>query len=78
MIRLIRTSENAQEAKDGLMSRFKLSEIQATYILDTPLRRLTKFDKIELESEQDRLRAEIAELSTILDDESVAEEEPTG
>ncbi len=71
VIRLIRTSENAQEAKDGLMKRFKLSEIQATYILDTPLRRLTKFDKIELESEQDRLRAEIAELSTILDDDSV-------
>ncbi|HJP76180.1 MAG TPA: DNA topoisomerase (ATP-hydrolyzing) [Pseudonocardiaceae bacterium] len=71
VIRLIRTSENAQEAKDGLMKRFKLSEIQATYILDTPLRRLTKFDKLELESEQDRLRAEIAELSTILDDESV-------
>lgn len=71
VIRLIRTSENAQEAKEGLMKRFKLSEIQATYILDTPLRRLTKFDKIELESEQDRLRAEIAELSTILDDDSV-------
>ncbi|HEY4455205.1 MAG TPA: DNA topoisomerase (ATP-hydrolyzing) [Pseudonocardiaceae bacterium] len=71
VIRLIRTSENAQEAKDGLMKRFKLSEIQATYILDTPLRRLTKFDKLELEGEQDRLRAEIAELSTILDDESV-------
>jgi DNA gyrase subunit A len=71
VIRLIRTSENAQEAKDGLMKRFKLSEIQATYILDTPLRRLTKFDKLELENEQDRLRAEIAELSTILDDESV-------
>jgi DNA gyrase subunit A len=71
VIRLIRTSENAQEAKEGLMKRFKLSEIQATYILDTPLRRLTKFDKIELENEQDRLRAEIAELSTILDDESV-------
>ena len=71
VIRLIRTSENAQEAKEGLMSRFKLSEIQATYILDTPLRRLTKFDKLELEEEQDRLRAEIAELSTILDDESV-------
>ena len=71
VIQLIRTSENAQVAKDGLMKRFKLSEIQATYILDTPLRRLTKFDKIELEGEQDRLRGEIAELSTILNDESV-------
>ena len=78
VIRLIRTSENAQEAKDGLMQRFKLSEIQATYILDTPLRRLTKFDKIELETEQDRLRAEIAELTTILDDDVGAEEAGLG
>ena len=71
VIRLIRASENAAEAKESLMKRFKLSEIQATYILDTPLRRLTKYDKLELENEQDRLRAEIAELSKILDDESV-------
>ncbi|SDY91328.1 DNA gyrase subunit A [Amycolatopsis xylanica] len=71
VIRLIRNSENAQAAKDGLMKSFKLSEIQATYILDTPLRRLTKYDKIELEAEQDKLREEIAELSKILDDESV-------
>ncbi|PRX43677.1 DNA gyrase subunit A [Prauserella shujinwangii] len=71
VIRLIRGSENAQAAKEGLMKRFALSEIQATYILDTPLRRLTKYDKIELEAEQDRLRAEIAELTKILDDESV-------
>ncbi|MTD59452.1 DNA topoisomerase IV [Amycolatopsis sp. RM579] len=69
VIRLIRNSENAAEAKDGLMQRFKLSEIQATYILDTPLRRLTKYDKLELEDEQDRLREEIAELSKILDDD---------
>jgi DNA gyrase subunit A len=71
VIRLIRNSENAQDAKDGLMSQFKLSDIQASYILDTPLRRLTKYDRIELESEQDKLRGEIAELSKILDDESV-------
>ncbi|WIY03182.1 DNA topoisomerase 4 subunit A [Amycolatopsis mongoliensis] len=71
VIKLIRESENAQAAKDGLMTRFKLSEIQATYILDTPLRRLTKYDRLELESEQDRLREEIAELTKILDDESV-------
>jgi DNA gyrase subunit A len=71
VIKLIRESENAQAAKDGLMTRFRLSEIQATYILDTPLRRLTKYDRIELESEQDRLRDEIAELSKILDDRAV-------
>ncbi|HEX4720980.1 MAG TPA: DNA topoisomerase (ATP-hydrolyzing) [Pseudonocardiaceae bacterium] len=71
VIKLIRNSENAQAAKDGLIRQFKLSEIQATYILDTPLRRLTRYDKIELESEQDRLRTEIAELSKILDDDKV-------
>ncbi|MBP2319643.1 DNA gyrase subunit A [Kibdelosporangium banguiense] len=71
VIRLIRNSENAAAAKDGLMTQFKLSEIQAQYILDTPLRRLTKFDRIELESEQDQLNAEIAELSKILDDPAV-------
>jgi DNA gyrase subunit A len=71
VVRLIRESENAQAAKDGLMSRFGLSDVQATYILDTPLRRLTKYDRLELETEQARLRGEIAELSRILDDESV-------
>ncbi|AXB47438.1 DNA gyrase/topoisomerase IV subunit A [Amycolatopsis albispora] len=71
VIKLIRGSENAQDAKDGLMKQFKLSEIQATYILDTPLRRLTKYDRLELEAEQDKLREEIAELTKILDDESV-------
>jgi DNA gyrase subunit A len=71
VIKLIRGSENAQAAKDGLMKQFRLSEIQATYILDTPLRRLTRYDKIELDSEQERLRAEIAELSKILDDDAV-------
>jgi DNA gyrase subunit A len=71
VIRLIRNSDDAQSAKDGLMAQFKLSEIQATYILDTPLRRLTKYDRIELESEQEKLESEIAELTKILDDESV-------
>jgi DNA gyrase subunit A len=71
VVRLIRGSDNAQAARDGLMTRFSLTEIQATYILETPLRRLTRFDRIELETEQERLRGEIAELSEILDDESV-------
>ncbi|MFU8873805.1 DNA topoisomerase (ATP-hydrolyzing) [Micromonospora sp. SL4-19] len=71
VVRLIRASEDAQAAKDGLMQKFKLSEIQATYILDTPLRRLTKYDRLELEAEQEKLRAEIADLSKILDDPKV-------
>ena len=40
------------------MTVFDLSEIQANYILDMPLRRLTKFSRIELEAEQDKLRAD--------------------
>jgi len=71
VVRLIRNSENAQAAREGLMKQFKLSEIQANYILDTPLRRLTKYDRLELESEQARLREEIAELTRILDNEPV-------
>lgn len=70
VIRLIRSSENSAQAKERLMERFSLSEIQTQYILDTPLRRLTKFDRIELESEKDRLNAEIEELTRILDSDT--------
>ncbi|MFC6090991.1 DNA gyrase/topoisomerase IV subunit A [Saccharothrix lopnurensis] len=71
VIRLIRGSEDAAAAKEGLVKRFALSEVQASYILDTPLRRLTRYDSLELEAEQEKLRGEIAELSKILDDERV-------
>ncbi|MFI6645145.1 DNA topoisomerase (ATP-hydrolyzing) subunit A [Streptomyces sp. NPDC050504] len=70
VIRIIRESDNSAQAKERLMERFSLSEIQTQYILDTPLRRLTKFDKIELESERDRLTAEIAELTAILESDA--------
>ncbi|NEC68939.1 DNA topoisomerase IV subunit A [Streptomyces sp. SID9727] len=70
VIRLIRSSDNSAQAKERLMERFSLSEIQTQYILDTPLRRLTRFDRIELESERDRLDAEIAELTSILESDA--------
>ncbi|AVV40077.1 DNA topoisomerase IV subunit A [Streptomyces sp. ID05-04B] len=70
VIRLIRSSENSAQAKERLMERFGLSEIQTQYILDTPLRRLTKFDRIELEAEKERLTGEIAELTRILDSDA--------
>ncbi|MFC9467010.1 DNA gyrase/topoisomerase IV subunit A [Streptomyces coelicoflavus] len=70
VIRLIRSSENSAEAKQRLMERFALSDVQTQYILDTPLRRLTKYDRIELESEKDRLNAEIEELTRILDSDA--------
>ncbi|WP_327400802.1 DNA topoisomerase IV subunit A [Streptomyces sp. NBC_01288] len=70
VIRLIRSSDNSAQAKQSLMERFSLSDIQTQYILDTPLRRLTRFDRIELESEMERLRAEIAELTRILESDT--------
>jgi DNA gyrase subunit A len=70
VIRLIRSSDNSAQAKQRLMESFTLSEIQTQYILDTPLRRLTKFDRIELEAEKDRLTAEIEELTRILDSDA--------
>ncbi|MFC9806784.1 DNA gyrase/topoisomerase IV subunit A [Streptomyces griseoaurantiacus] len=70
VIRLIRSSENSAQAKERLIERFALSDVQTQYILDTPLRRLTKFDRIELESEKERLNAEIAELTRILDSDA--------
>ena len=70
VIELIRASENAQDAKERLIAVFDLSDVQATYILDMPLRRLTKFSRIELETEADELRATIEELDAILSDES--------
>ncbi|MEU5366360.1 DNA topoisomerase IV subunit A [Streptomyces sp. NPDC005925] len=70
VIRLIRSSDNSAEAKQRLMDRFSLSDVQTQYILDTPLRRLTRFDRIELEAEKDRLTTEIEELTRILDSDA--------
>jgi DNA gyrase subunit A len=69
VIQVIRASDDAAAARERLMSVFDLSEVQAHYILDTPLRRLTRYDRLELEREQEQLRAEIEELSAILDSE---------
>ncbi|MEU5520747.1 DNA topoisomerase IV subunit A [Streptomyces sp. NPDC047860] len=70
VIRLIRSSDNSAQAKERLIDRFSLSDVQTQYILDTPLRRLTKYDRIELEAEKDRLNAEIEELTRILDSDA--------
>ncbi|MFI9821198.1 DNA topoisomerase (ATP-hydrolyzing) subunit A [Streptomyces sp. NPDC052013] len=70
VIRLIRSSENSAQAKERLIERFSLSDVQTQYILDTPLRRLTKYDRIELEAEKERLNAEIEELTRILESDA--------
>ncbi|MET3960261.1 DNA gyrase subunit A [Marmoricola sp. OAE513] len=70
VIQLIRASDNAEAARERLMTVFDLTEIQANYILDMPLRRLTKFSKLELDKERDELVAVIAGLDEILGDEN--------
>ena len=71
VIKIIRASEEVQEAKTKLMKKFKLSDIQAEYILELRLRRLTKFSKLELETEKKQLLLEIAELEKILKSDKV-------
>lgn len=66
VIQIIRASDNSEQAKSRLMQAFDFSEAQAEYILELRLRRLTKFSRIELESERDELRAEIESLEEIL------------
>lgn len=66
VIRVIRDSDDVESARGALRSTFSLSELQAEYILELRLRRLTKFSRIELENERDALRAEIAELEALL------------
>ncbi|MCZ3385945.1 MAG: DNA topoisomerase IV subunit A [Actinomycetia bacterium] len=71
VIAVIRGSDDAAQAKERLIGVFDLSDVQVTYILDMPLRRLTKFSRIELETEREQLVATIDELTTILDDEKI-------
>ena len=66
VIQVIRTSDDADAAKTRLMAVFDLDEVQAQYILDLRLRRLTKMNRIELEAERDDLKKRIEELTRIL------------
>ena len=66
VIQVIRTSDDADAAKSRLMVVFDLDEVQAQYILDLRLRRLTKMNRIELEAERDDLKKRIEELTRIL------------
>jgi len=69
VIRIIRAADEVEDARTGLMSSFGLTEIQAEYILELRLRRLTKFSMIELDAEKAQLEAEIAELQRLLADD---------
>ncbi|GAA5208736.1 DNA gyrase/topoisomerase IV subunit A [Microbacterium kyungheense] len=66
VIQVIRASDDGEQARTRLMDVFDLSQPQAEYILELRLRRLTKFSRIELETERDNLKAEIAQLEELL------------
>jgi DNA gyrase subunit A len=68
VIRIIRGSQDSEQARTKLMQRFKLSEIQANHILDMPLRRLTRLARAELEQEHKDLLATIRRLKALLKD----------
>ena len=70
IIALIRASADRAEARQGLMGEgFEFTEIQANHILDMQLGRLTRLGRTDLEKELAELRATIAELEAILNDE---------
>ncbi|SJM65771.1 DNA topoisomerase (ATP-hydrolyzing) subunit A [Gulosibacter sp. 10] len=75
VIQIIRSSDDAEAAQDRLKLVFDLSDLQAEYILELRLRRLTKFSRIELEAEAGRLRDEIAELEALLASERLLREQ---
>lgn len=66
VIKVIRNSDEVDQARSNLMTRFELSELQAEYILELRLRRLTKFSRLELEGELTELKKEIELLEKLL------------
>ncbi|MDP3949441.1 DNA topoisomerase (ATP-hydrolyzing) subunit A [Microbacterium sp.] len=71
VIQVIRTSDDSEQARSRLRTVFDLSEAQAEYILELRLRRLTKFSRVELETERDALLTEIAQLRELLGSEAL-------
>ncbi len=71
VIAVIRSSEDTAQARERLISVFDLTQVQADYILEMPLRRLTKYSRIELEREKTQLEQTIEELTAILSDPGV-------
>ena len=69
VIKLIRGSKTAQEAKTGLIEQFKLTDIQAQAILDMRLQRLTGLERDKIEAEYQELMKKITKLREILADE---------
>jgi DNA gyrase subunit A len=78
VIQVIRTSDDAAAARERLMSVFDLSETQTNYILDMPLRRLTRFSRIELEAERETLQSTIAALTEIIESDKLLRDTVSG
>ncbi|WP_236690950.1 DNA gyrase subunit A [Levilinea saccharolytica] len=68
VIEIIRRSPDADQARDRLMVRFSLTEIQAQAILDLQLRRLAALERQKIEDEQREIKARIAYLEELLAD----------
>ncbi len=73
IIKVIKASKDVETARKSLMTKFKLSEIQATHILDMPLRRLTALELEKLKEEKDQLKNTIKELTSILNSKAKQE-----
>ena len=73
VIKIIKESKSDQIAKDKLMTRFELSEIQADSILEMKLRRLTGLERDKIENELAELLKEIERLRAILSSEKLVE-----
>ncbi len=71
VISIIRSSQNTQIAKERLMERFELTDIQAQAIVDMRLRALTGLEREKLENEHNELQIRIQELKRILADEKL-------
>ena len=69
VVAIIRGSEDAATARDGLMDRFDLSRLQTDHILDMPLKRLTALETRRLLDERDDLEASIRDFTTLLGSE---------
>ena len=74
VIAIIRSSGDAEEARERLQLAFDLSEVQARYILELRLRRLTKFSRIELENERDELESDLDKLRAIASSRALLEQ----
>jgi DNA gyrase subunit A len=74
VIALIRASQSAADAREGLQTRFGMSEIQAQAVLDMQLRRLAALERAALEDEYQELQATIEGLEAILGDRAVLDQ----